>query len=61
MVINKKASKIKNFFEILFVGTVFVEMLLVTYIISSHVITESSLALAKYLPFLQLHLSGLQI
>ena len=61
MVINKKASKIKNVFEILFVGTVFVEMLLVAYIISSHVITESSLALAKYLPFLQLHLSGLQI
>ena len=41
MVTNKKASKIKKFFEILFVGTVFAEMLFVTYIISSHVITES--------------------
>ena len=50
MAINKKASKIQKFFEILSVETVFV-----VFIIPLHVITESSIILAKYLPFLQLH------
>ena len=30
-------------------------------IISSHVITESSIILAKYFPFSQLHVEGFQI
>ena len=70
MVINKKASKTYNFFvlqviifSLKFVGTVlfevlFAETVFVTSIISSHVTTESSVLLAKYLQFLQLHEEG---
>ena len=61
MVINKKASKIWNFFVsqiafllLKFVGIVFVS----AYIISSQIITESSIILAKHLPFLKLHIVG---
>ena len=63
MVINKNASKIhRNFvfysllFSLKFMGTAFVSS-----IISSHVITESSTVLAKYLPFSQLRIAGFQI
>ena len=70
MVINKKASKTYNFFvlqviifPLKFVGTVLFEVLFagtvfVTSIISSHVTTESSVLLAKYLQFLQLNEEG---
>ena len=70
MVINKKASKTYNFFvlqviifSLKFVGTVlfevlFAETVFVTSIISSHVTTESSVLLAKYLQFLQLNEEG---
>ena len=44
------------FFLLKFFATVFVY-----FIISSHVITESSLILAKYLPFSQVHVVGFQI
>ena len=55
MAINKNASKIKKFFELLFAGTVFVvavfvKILIVVSIISSHVITESSM-LPTYIHF----------
>ena len=63
MVINKKASKIYKFcvlqvifFSLEFVGTVFVSSL-----ISSHLITESSIILAEYFPFSQLHAAEFQI
>ena len=53
VVINNKASKIYNsfilqvtYFSLKFVGTV-----CVVFKISSHVIIESSIILAKYLPF----------
>ena len=52
MVINKMQVKYRNFvfhrllfFTLKFVGTAFV-----SFIISSHVITESSIILVKYLP-----------
>ena len=62
MIINKMASKIKKFvFYRLFLSLKFVEIVFVSSIISSHVITESSIILAKYLPFLQLHVEGFQI
>ena len=62
MVINKNVSKIKKIFvshlvSLKFIGKVFVS----ASIISSHVITESSIILAKYLPFLQLHVLGFLI
>ena len=49
-----------------FVGKVFVEVVfagvvVVSPIISSHVITESSIIFAIYLPFSQLHVAGFQI
>ena len=43
-------------FSLKLVGTVFVSSM-----ISSHEITESSIILAKYFPFSQLHVLGLQI
>ena len=61
MIINKKTSKIYKFFEILFVGTVFVKTLFVVSIILSQVITELSIILSKYLPFLEIHIAGFQI
>ena len=59
-------------FSLKFVGTDFVassfDLALVAMvfdhlssIISSHVITELSVILAKYFPFLQLHVEGFQI
>ena len=63
MVINKRVSKIYKFLVLLvmftslkFSGTVFV-----TSIVSSHIIAESSIILAKYLPFPQVHGAGFQI
>ena len=68
IVINKKASKISKYFVLQvaflsskFVGTVFVGTVFVVFIIQSHVITELSAILAKYLLFLQLHVAGLEI
>ena len=65
MVINKKATKIYKLVESLFVGVVFVEVILVgttaVFTISSHVITELSIILPKYLIFWQLHVAGFQI
>ena len=61
MITNEKASKIYKFFQLLFVGTVFVKIVFVVSIISSHVITESSIILHTFLPFSQLHIAGLQI
>ena len=48
------------FFSLEFVGAVFVSL---SYdsIISAHVMTESSIIIAKYLPFLQLNTGGFQI
>ena len=64
IVISKSASKIQNFFVLYifffllkFVGTV----CFVFFLILSHAITESSIILAKYLPFLELHKAGFQI
>ena len=55
MVINKKATKIYKLVESLFVGVVFVEVIFVgttaVFTISSHVITELSIILPKYLIF----------
>ena len=46
-----------SFFSLKIVVTVFVS----SSIISSYVITELSIILAKYFPFLQLHVAGFQI
>ena len=64
MVINKKASKIYKFFvsQIVFFSIKFcVTIFVSSSIISSHVIVESSIMLAKYFPFLQLHVAWFQI
>ena len=45
-----------HFFSLKFVGPDFV-----VSVISSHVIIESSIILAEYLLFLELHVAGLQI
>ena len=45
-------------FTLKFVGTVFVSSL---SIISQHVITESSIIVAKYFPFWKSHVAGIQI
>ena len=65
MVINIKASQIQKFcvlqvalFSLKFVGMVSFSS---ASIISSRVIIESSMVLAKYLPFSQLHVAGFQI
>ena len=63
MVINKKTSKIQKFFvlEVAFFTkncSIFVSL---ASIFLSQVITESSIILAKYLPFLQLHVTGFQM
>ena len=60
-IINKKAIEIKKLVEVLFVGTVFVETIFIVSIVSSHITTESSIMLPKYLPFLQLHGVGFKI
>ena len=55
-------AKYKNciFFASKFVGTVFV-CSFYDSVTSSHVITESSVILAKYFLFWQLHVAGFQI
>ena len=67
MVINKKASKTQKFcvlqvifFSLKFVGIVFISSSY-NFITSSYLITESSIILAKYFPFSQLHVAGFQI
>ena len=45
----------------LFIVTVFVKTVFIASIISSHVTTESSIILATYLPFTQVHAAGFQI
>ena len=57
----KKTSKLWKFVEVLFVETIFVGTVLGVSIISSNVMTESSITLAKYLPFLPLHVVGFHI
>ena len=66
MVIKKKASKIAKFcllqvilFSLKFVSSLF--GLAYVSIISSHLITELSIILSKYFPFLQLHVEEFQI
>ena len=52
------------FFALIFIVTVFVSSsydLSSASIISSYVITELHIILAKYLPFLQVHVAGFQI
>ena len=67
MVINKKASKKKEIlcftsfiFSLKFVGAVFVSASFVSSF-SSHVTIESSITVAKYFPFSQLHVAGFQM
>ena len=61
MVINKKAIQVHKFVEALFVRTAFVGTNFAVSIILSKVITETSIRLAKYLSFFQIHASGFQI
>ena len=63
MVIDKKTSKIWNFFvlHVYFFPLKFVEFYFVVSITSSHLITESSIIFAKYLPFSQRHVVRFQI
>ena len=71
MVINKNASKIQKFcvshvafFTLKFIGIVFLSSsneLVSASIILSHIITEFSVILTKYLTFSQLHVAGFQI
>ena len=61
MVSNKKTSKIKEIFELPFVWTVFVKILYVVSIISSHIITELSVILPTCLAFSQLHIARFQV
>ena len=65
MVIKEKMSKIQRLFvlqvasfSLKFFGTFFVGTIFIISITSSNVITESSVMLAKYLLFLQLHIAG---
>ena len=65
MVIKEKMSKIQRLFvlqvasfSLEFFGTFFVGTIFIISITSSNVITESSVRLAKYLLFLQLHIAG---
>ena len=59
--VNKKASQIEKFAEVPFAGRFFVGIVFVSSIISSHLITESLIIFARYLPFLHLHSAGFQI
>ena len=68
MVINKKAGNISKFcFTSYFFLFKFVETVSLLFdlasmsIISSHIMTELSIILAKYFQFLQLHIAGYQI
>ena len=60
MVINKKVSKIFGFTGYLF-SLKFIEIVVVSSIISALTITELSIILSKYLPFSQLHVAQFQI
>ena len=53
MVINEKVSKPKKFVEVLFARTAFVGPVFVVSLISSPIIAESLIILAKCLPFSQ--------
>ena len=55
-----KDSKIWKFVKVHFAGTVFVEVLFVTSIISLHITTGSPIILPVYLPFSLLHATGFQ-
>ena len=63
IVINKKVSKLSKLFvsQVIFFPLKFVGIAFVSFINSSHGITECSIVLAKYLPFLQLRAAGFQI
>ena len=61
MVINKKAIQVHKFVEALFVRTAFVGTNFAVSITLSEVITKTSIRLAKYLSFFQIHASGFQI
>ena len=55
-------SVLVTFVDIVFVILVaFVDTLSAAFTIFSHVITESSITHAKYLPFPQIHVQGLRI
>ena len=63
MVINKKAEKYRNF---VFKGYLFFIKICFCFlvydsIISSHVIVELSIILAKYFAFSQLHVEGFKV
>ena len=60
LVINKKVSKIFGFTGYLF-SLKFIEIVVVSSIISALTITELSIILSKYLPFSQLHVAQFQI
>ena len=49
------------FNEIVFVTIAFIGTVFVASMVLSHVITESSIILSKYLPFLQMHPLGFEI
>ena len=63
MVINNKASKIYKLvvLQVVFSSLKFFEIAFVVSMISSSLINESSIILAKYLPFSQLHVARFQI
>ena len=63
LIINKKPSKMYKFCvsQVIFFPLKFVEADFVSSITLSCVITESSIILAKYFPFLQVHVTGFQI
>ena len=61
MVINEKADKIYNYFELLFVEILFVGKVFVSCVVSSHIITESLILLPSYLPSSQVHIGGFHI
>ena len=60
MVINKKVSKIFGFTGYLF-SLKFIEIVVVSSIISALTITELSIIVSKYLPSSQLHVAQFQI
>ena len=60
MVINKKVSTIFGFTGYLF-SLKFIEIVVVSSLISALTITELSIILSKYLPFSQLHVAQFQI
>ena len=59
----KKANKVQKSFvlQIAFVSLKFGGTALVSSMMSSHIITESLIIRAKYLPFSQLHVAGFKI